>query len=121
MPRPVMRTLLPFLRCFTTRPTKSSRAPVASFLVMPVFSASSAATLESGMVGTEGLEVGIAMVGGPFTFFRFANVVLTPQGSVGAHKVNHESQARKRLIGPKCRFLGLFWPSDRLIHRLGRP
>src|SRR4030095_15159389 len=55
MPRPVMRTLLPFLRCFTTRPMKSSRALVASFLVMPVFSASSAATLDSGTVGTDGL------------------------------------------------------------------
>src|SRR5579885_1365482 len=92
MPRPVMRTLLPFLRCFTTRPTKSSRALVASFLVMPVFSASSAATLDRGTVGTLGFfgdagAVGSAMVGGPFTFFRFANVFLTPQGSVDATRL----------------------------------
>src|SRR4029077_8592245 len=70
MPRPVMRTLLPFLRCFTTRPMKSSRAPVASFLVMPVFSANSAATLESGTVGTDGLDVAgaVAIVRGPLHF-----------------------------------------------------
>src|SRR5437763_14427119 len=78
MPRPVMRTLLPFLRCFTTRPTKSSRAPVASFLVMPVFSANSAATLESGIVGMEVFAVAIAE--GALCLFRFANLYLTAQG-----------------------------------------
>src|ERR687897_27962 len=67
MPRPVMRTLLPFLRCFTTRPMKSSRQPVASFLVMPVFSASSAATFDSGTVGADGL-VAVAMMRGPLGF-----------------------------------------------------
>src|SRR5258708_35687901 len=75
MPRPVMRTLLPFLRCFTIKPTKSSRQPVASFLVMPVFSASSAATFESGTVGADGFAgpVGfagaVAIVRGPLRFF----------------------------------------------------
>src|SRR6185437_10131123 len=67
MPRPVMRTLLPFLRCLTTRPMKSSRAAVASFLVMPVFSASSAATFDSGTVGTVVL-VAVAMVRDPLLF-----------------------------------------------------
>src|SRR4051794_8821415 len=73
MPRPVIRTLLPFLRCFTTKPMNSSRAPVASFLVMPVFSANSAATLDSGTVGAEGLAgaadlVAVAMVEGSLHF-----------------------------------------------------
>src|SRR5436305_7634580 len=70
MPRPVMRTLLPFLRCFTTKPTKSSRQPVASFLVMPVFSASSAATLDNGTVGRDGLVGvgGVAIVEGSLRF-----------------------------------------------------
>src|SRR5689334_14584674 len=76
MPRPVMRTLLPFLRCFTTKPTNSSRAPVASFLVMPVFSASSAATLDSGTVGVEGL---VAIVEGSLDL-SFRRRSLTPQG-----------------------------------------
>src|SRR6478736_3345848 len=67
MPRPVMRTLLPFLRCFTTRPMNSSRAPVASFLVMPVFSANSAATLDSGTVAAAGL-VAVAIVEGSLHF-----------------------------------------------------
>src|SRR5258705_12308481 len=83
MPRPVMRTLLPFFRCFTTRPTKSSEALVASFLVMPGFSANSAATLESGTVGTDGLVVGaVAIVEGSLTVFRVDKVFLKPQGSV---------------------------------------
>src|SRR6266481_8839029 len=111
-----MRTLLPFLRCFTIKPTKSSRAPVASFLVMPVFSASSAATLDSGTVGTDGLVGfggavgGIAMMEGSLEFFRFANVSLTPQDSGGEAKVSHESRSRKSPMHEKCRFLGLFWP-----------
>src|SRR6185369_4086535 len=85
MPRPVMRTLLPFLRCFTTRPTKSSRALVASFLVMPVFSASSAATLDSGTVGTVGLDdlvgaVGIAILRGPLRFLLQSMSPDAPEG-----------------------------------------
>src|SRR5215475_9602946 len=70
MPKPVMRTLLPFLRCLTTSPTKSSRALVASFFVMPVFSANSAATLERGTVGTDGFVAvgGVAIVRGPLDF-----------------------------------------------------
>src|SRR5438093_11094671 len=114
-----MRTLLPFLRCFTTRPTKSSRAPVASFLVMPVFSASSAATLESGTVGTDGLVGvgGVAIMEGSLRFL-FANVSLTPQDSAGRVKVIHESRNRKSRKRAKCRFLGLFWRFGAAIHRL---
>src|ERR1044071_2625018 len=118
MPRPVMRTLLPFLRCFTTKPTKSSRQPVASFLVMPVFSASSAATFDSGMVGADVL-VAVAMMRGPLGF-SFVNVFLTPQGSVDAPKVIHESIPRKSPTHEKCRFLGLFRPFEAVIHRLQR-
>src|SRR5215475_11130324 len=118
MPRPVMRTLLPFLRCFTTRPTKSSRQPVASFLVMPVFSASSAATLDSGMVGADVL-VAVAMMRGPLGF-SFVSVFLTPQGSADAPKVIHESIPRKSPMHEKCRFLGLFRPFEAVIHRLQR-
>src|SRR6185312_5374891 len=117
MPRPVMRTLLPFLRCFTTRPTKSSRALLASFFVMPVFSASSAATLDNGTVGAEGL---VAIVEGSLAFFVSANVFLTPQGSAGRPKVIHESRVRKGPKREKCRFLGLFRPFEAAIHRLER-
>src|SRR5215472_14273287 len=93
MPRPVMRTLLPFLRCLTTKPTKSSRQAVASFLVMPVFSASSAATLDSGTVGTVGFG-GVDIVRGPLHFFVAANVFLTPQGTLTV-------QGYPRIEGPQ--------------------
>src|SRR6185312_1571423 len=102
-----MRTLLPFLRCFTPKPMNSSRAPVASFLVMPVFSASSAATLDSGTVGVEGL---VAIIEGSLTFLGCTNVSLTPQDCVGRHKVIHESPARTSLKHEKCRSWGLFPP-----------
>src|SRR5258707_10688456 len=94
MPRPVMRTLLPFLRCFTIKPTKSSRQPVASFLVMPVFSASSAATFDSGTVGTDVL-VAVAMMRGPLHFL-FVNVFLTPQGSADG------AQGYPRIVVPQA-------------------
>src|SRR5512139_48181 len=119
MPRPVMRTLLPFLRCFTTKPMKSSRALVASFLVMPVFSASSAATFDSGTVGGADGLVAVAMMRGPLGFL-FVNDFLTPQGSVDAPKVIHESIPRKPPMHEKCRFLGLFRPFEAVIHRLQR-
>ena len=55
---------------------------------MPVFSASSAATFDSGTVGADGL-VAVAMMRGPLGFL-FVNDFLTPQGSVDAPKVIHE-------------------------------
>src|SRR5262249_55827706 len=107
MPRPVIRTLLPFLRCFTTRPTKSSSAPVASFLVMPVFSASSAATFDSGTVGTDGLVVGVAIVRGPLRFC-FANLFLTPQGRVDKTQGYPGIRAPKVPKARKMSFFGAF-------------
>src|SRR6476660_8727483 len=104
MPRPVMRTLLPFLRCLTIRPTKSSRVLVASFFVMPVFSASSAATLDSGTVGAVGFGA-LAIVEGSLAFFRFANVFLTPQAALTA-------QGYPRIAGPqalKARKMSISW------------
>ena len=52
--------------------------------------------------------------------FSFANVFLTPQGSVDAPKVIHESIPRKPPMHEKCRFLGLFRPFGTVIHRLQR-
>ena len=57
---------------------------------------------------------------GSLAFFRFANVFLTPQGSVDGPKVIHESRARKGRKRKKCRFLGLFRPFETTIHRLER-
>jgi hypothetical protein len=84
---------------------------------MPVFSANSAATFESGTVGAEGL---VAIVEGSLTFLVSTNVILTPQGSVGGFKIIHESRARKPQKHEKCRFLGLFRPFEAAIHRLER-
>jgi len=85
---------------------------------MPVFSASSAATFDNGIVGADVL-VAVAMMRGPLGF-SFANVFLTPQGSVDAPKVIHESVPRKSPMHEKCRFLGLFRPFEAVIHRLQR-
>ena len=52
--------------------------------------------------------------------FSFANVFLTPQGSVDAPKVIHESIPRKPPMHEKCRFLGLFRSFGAAIHRLQR-
>src|SRR5512138_2683652 len=105
MPRPVMRTLLPFLRCFTTKPTKSSRQLVASFFVMPVFSANSAATLDSGAVGAEGL---VAIVEGSLAFFVSANVFLTPQGSVDAPRLSTNRFFARAQSAKNVDFWGFF-------------
>jgi acyl-CoA thioester hydrolase len=59
------------------------------------------------------------MMRGPLGF-SFANVFLTPQGSVDAPKVIHESIPRKSPMHEKCRFLGLFRPFEVVIHRLQR-
>src|SRR5262249_23680153 len=72
-------------------------------------SASSAATFESGTVGTDGFG-GVDIMRGPLHFFVSANVFLTPQGSVDESKVSHESRPRKSLKSAKCRFLGLLEP-----------
>ena len=50
----------------------------------------------------------------------FVNDFLTPQGSVDAPKVIHESIPRKPPMHEKCRFLGLFRPFEAVIHRLQR-
>jgi acyl-CoA thioester hydrolase len=50
----------------------------------------------------------------------FVNDFLTPQGSVDAPKVIHESIPRKSPMHEKCRFLGLFRPFEAVIHRLQR-
>src|SRR3954465_6243715 len=105
MPRPVMRTLLPFLRCFTTKPMKSSRQLVASFFVMPVFSANSAATLDSGTVGAEGL---VAIVEGSLAFFRFANVFPTPRGSVDGPRLSTNRGFARPQAGKNVDFGGFF-------------
>src|SRR5436190_24194250 len=107
MPRPVSRTLLPFLRCFTTKPMKSSRALLASFLVMPVFSANSAATLDSGTVGAEGF-VAVAIVEGSLAFFRFANVFLTAQGSVDGPRLSTNRGAASPESAKNVDFWGFF-------------
>jgi len=52
--------------------------------------------------------------------FLFVNDFLTPQGSVDAPKVIHESIPRKPPMHEKCRFLGLFRPFEAVIHRLQR-
>src|SRR5882724_2918553 len=107
MPRPVIRTLLPFLRCFTIKPTKSSRQPVASFLVMPVFSASSAATFDSGTVGGAAVLVAVAMMRGPLHFL-FVNVFLTPQGSVDGAQGYPRIVVPQALNARKMSILGAF-------------
>src|SRR3954471_725522 len=94
MPRPVTRTLLPFLRCFTTRAMNSSRAPVASFLVMPVFSANSAATLDSGTVGTVVL---VAIVEGSLTFFKYHQRLPDAPGQ------RWRAQGYPRIVPPQAR------------------
>src|SRR5437764_12657070 len=117
MPRPVMRTLLPFLRCFTTRPTKSSRQPVASFLVMPVFSASSAATLDNGTVGTDGLVGvgGVAIVEGSLRFLVRQRLPDAPGQALTASRLSTNRAPASPQSAKNVDFWGFFgllgWPS----------
>ena len=82
-----------------------SRQLVASFFVMPFFPADSAATLDNGTVGAEGL---VAIVEGSLAFFVSANVFLTPQGSVDGPRLSTNRFFARAQSAKNVDFWGFF-------------